>query len=154
MLYEEAGSLNAPYWHSTHIRANVVGFLISSPRLLLIRKRVCAWVPTRPSVRFSSAAVRAKASRSSARAPRTLISSWLASLIRARRMRFDSRMRGDDDAEISTHYLIFSAKKLRTDLIVFMLRLGFKLNSGRKKTRIVFEQSSLKEPPKVKENKF
>ena len=91
------------------------------------------------------AAVRAKASRSSARAPRTLISSWLASLIRARRMRFDSRMRGDDDAEISTHYLIFSAKKLRTDLIVFMLRLGFKLNSGRKKTRIVFEQSSLKE---------
>ena len=42
-----------PYWHSTHTRANVVGFLISSPRLLLIRKRVCAWVPTRPSVRFS-----------------------------------------------------------------------------------------------------
>ena len=55
-----------PYWHSTHAWANVVGFLISSPRPLLIRKRVCIreFLRVRPLGFPTAAAVWAKASRS------------------------------------------------------------------------------------------
>ena len=56
-----------PYWHSTHAWANVVGFLISSPRPLLIRKRACIreFLRVRPlGFPTAAAAVWAKASRS------------------------------------------------------------------------------------------
>ena len=62
-------------------------------------------------------------------------------------MRFDSRMLGDDDAEISTH-LIFSVKKPRTDSIDFMLRLGLQLHNGLKseKTALFSNGMALKRP--------
>ena len=107
-----------PYWHSTHAWANVVGFLISSPRPLLIRKRVCIreFLRVRP-LGFPTAAVWAKASRSKLLELWYQAGShhWYTGGLPENALWFA-------DAEISTH-LISSAKKMGTDFIVLMFRL-------------------------------